>query len=533
MGVSQVKVEFLGDASQLKRATGQAETSLQKFKKAGAAAFGGTALGGLSKGGGYAAAAVALVSVIEKTTKAYYEDVRAQETLALSMRNAGVGTRSQISDTETFIEKLQRQTAIMDDELRPAMAVFIRSTKDVAKSQELLQLATDVSAGTGKDLATVSNALAKAYNGQYTSLNKLIPGISAAKDPMAELRTQFDGMAEAAAEKNPFARMQVAFAELQESLGGAFAPLIEELANLVASDEFKKIMDVLIFITKMQFKPLTLLFKILSPILSLLEPVFKLLEVIFLAIEWGAKKFENWFKVISSNKTVGLVFEALLAPLKFVNDLLDKALKLLGEADATEYGPSTADVVGQELQRREDEQRKKADAKRKAAVTAASQRAKELAQQTAERLKNAAEIIRDGGKAFKDALNLSFGLSENGDFFSVEPFLAQTRKIVQAAKELPAKLKALRKAGATEEVIQNIVAQGPLAGNAIATGFLQQGGVKEYAASLATLNTAGQQATVQGNANYSININKANMTAEEIIRVIQQYEKKTGRQVTF
>ena len=62
---------------------------------------------------------------------------------------------------------------VADDQLRPALARLVRSTKDVGKAQKLATLAMDISAGTGKDYTTVAMALAKANDGQMAALKKL------------------------------------------------------------------------------------------------------------------------------------------------------------------------------------------------------------------------------------------------------------------------------------------------------------------------------------------------------------------------
>jgi hypothetical protein len=51
------------------------------------------------------------------------------------------------------------------------------ATGDVTKSQDALQTAMDVSAATGKDLATVTTAIAKGYTGNTTALTRLGAGL--------------------------------------------------------------------------------------------------------------------------------------------------------------------------------------------------------------------------------------------------------------------------------------------------------------------------------------------------------------------
>ncbi len=55
------------------------------------------------------------------------------------------------------------------------------ATGSVTKSQDLLNLALDISAATGKSVETVSNALGKAYEGNTSSLSRLGIGLSTAE----------------------------------------------------------------------------------------------------------------------------------------------------------------------------------------------------------------------------------------------------------------------------------------------------------------------------------------------------------------
>jgi hypothetical protein len=103
---------------------------------------------------------------------------------------------------------------------------------------ENLKLAMDISAATGKDLTSVSDALAKAYNGQTSALAKLDPSLKGLVKEGASfnelgkiMQETFGGAATAAAEtaEGRFKRMQTAIGEAQESIGAALIPIIEKL----------------------------------------------------------------------------------------------------------------------------------------------------------------------------------------------------------------------------------------------------------------------------------------------------------------
>lgn len=112
------------------------------------------------------------------STQAFLQDNAAAAQLGKTIQNLGLAYDS--VGTQKFIDDLQRATGVLDDNLRPAFSSLLLATKDYAKSQELLGLALDISAGTGKDLQAVSQALSKAYLGNYASLTRLGGGISKA-----------------------------------------------------------------------------------------------------------------------------------------------------------------------------------------------------------------------------------------------------------------------------------------------------------------------------------------------------------------
>jgi hypothetical protein len=112
------------------------------------------------------------------SVKAFAADEKASKSLEIALRNTG--NSFETMNVEGFIAKLQRTTGVLDDELRPAFQTLVTATGDVKTSQDALSLALDISAGTGKDLQTVSMALAKGYSGQTTALSKLGAGIDKA-----------------------------------------------------------------------------------------------------------------------------------------------------------------------------------------------------------------------------------------------------------------------------------------------------------------------------------------------------------------
>jgi hypothetical protein len=117
---------------------------------------------------------------------------------------------------------------------------LITVTGDVALSQNALEIAMDVSAGTGRDLSSVTQALAKAYGGQTTALQRLGVGLDQSvlksKDMdaiTAALSAKFEGQAAAAADTygGQLRRVQAAADEAQETIGYALLNALDDVSQ--------------------------------------------------------------------------------------------------------------------------------------------------------------------------------------------------------------------------------------------------------------------------------------------------------------
>jgi len=203
----------------------------KQFGKLGSSLKG--TLGALGVGVGLAA----LTNGLKESAKAAVSDVKSQALLAQQLKNTVGATDAAIAGSEDFIKTLMLQTNIADDQLRPALATLVRATGDLAGAQSLLGLATDTAAGTGIGLETVSKAIGKAVNGQTGALKKLGIVIKDGEDPVKALTSAFGGMAAAAANNDPFQRINIIMGEMQETIGMALLPTLNEFAAWFASPE--------------------------------------------------------------------------------------------------------------------------------------------------------------------------------------------------------------------------------------------------------------------------------------------------------
>ena len=184
----------------------------------------GPALAGVAA----AAGGMAIAFGIEGIKAAAAEE---KELAKLGTALNNLGFEDQLPAINEFIDRLQYTSAVSESQLRPAFQQLVTTTGDVTKAQDLLQTALDVSAGTGKDLTTVSAALSKGYAGNAGALSRLIPGLSTAAKAsggfaiaMGELNTKFGGQAAAAADtlEGRMKVLSIAFDEAKESFGIGF-----------------------------------------------------------------------------------------------------------------------------------------------------------------------------------------------------------------------------------------------------------------------------------------------------------------------
>ncbi len=152
----------------------------------------------LAKSFGLAFSATALVQFSKASVKAFAEDEKAAVKLTQSVKNLGLGFED--ARIKNFISDLEAAAGVSDDILRPAFQTLISTTGSVARSQELLTLALDISAGSGVDAAEVAKDLSLAYLGQTKGLSKYNTGLTKAELSVAgfsklqaKLNAQYSG----------------------------------------------------------------------------------------------------------------------------------------------------------------------------------------------------------------------------------------------------------------------------------------------------------------------------------------------------
>ena len=287
---------------------------------------------GKKAGLAFAAAGAAAVAYAGKLAidgvKSAIADEAAQAKLANTLRNVTAATDAQIASTEDFILKTSLATGISDDELRPSLDRLTRATKDLDKAQQLQTLALDISAGSGKSLQAVTEALSKAQEGNLAGLSRLGIGIDKAElktlsfdQITAKLAGTFENQASLQADtfQGKLSRLQVAFDEGKETVGGYILTAITPLVETIVQKVIPAIAD---FTNNLGEK--------LRPVIAFLTPITDGLRKAFGQVRDSlASNSEELKPLITLFKAIAEFARDVLAPI--LSKVLGKALEYIGK----------------------------------------------------------------------------------------------------------------------------------------------------------------------------------------------------------
>jgi hypothetical protein len=575
-------VNFIGN-NKLSKTTAAVSADLKKFQRT--ADNVGRGLNRALGAAGLAVGFAALTRVLKQSAKAASEDIKSQALLSNALKNTTGASDVAIKSAESYIRKTQLSAAVLDTELRPALSQAVRATGSLASGQALLDTALDISASGYGNLETVTKALSKAYTGNTTSLKKLIPGIDVTGDYMARLNKTFEGAAETAANNDPYKKISIIFGELQETIGMTLLPAIQEFSDYLSSDEgqsnLQSIANIFGVIGKLITNATSFLIQNANIIIAIVAGLVAL-KVGWFAVTFAVKAYELATK-LAKIQTVALRtaiistgIGALVVAVATLGAMWYAASESANEyADAQDNATNSNQLTFNNINRgfrdpvtgmwdsalkrtlsdsRITKEMKNVIAKfkgkevtidfglnaifvnKKMVWKGISQEVKEVAEKVREALDKEVGRVKSTAEKFRDAIGLAFGTrgEDENSIFNVDFLIGKMKRIAQAAKGFAENLASLRKRGADQSFINEIVAMGPAQGNIVAKSLLQSPGkLSEILGLRGEIYGVGAQAQVQsslaGNATYEININKAVISASDIIREIKILEKKTGR----
>ena len=222
-GIKKAIAQF----KQLETTSEKAQFAIKKAAVPAAAALGGLAI------------------ALGDATRAAMEDQQEQAALALTLQNVTGAGAAQTAQVEKQISAMSRASGVADTEYRKALEALVRGTKDVGIAMNDMNLVMDISTATGMDSASVADALAKAYQGNFKALRSLSPEMSTMIKEGASLNEVMDvlggtfGGATATSAETAAGKMKIlknSIGETKESIGAALLPVLE--AVLPVLNEF-------------------------------------------------------------------------------------------------------------------------------------------------------------------------------------------------------------------------------------------------------------------------------------------------------
>jgi hypothetical protein len=463
-----------------------------------------------------------------KAAGAAAEAQKEDKLLADQLRRTTGATEAAIKQTMNFVDALELESTISGGELSSNLALLTRSTQDVTKAQELLKIATDVSVGSGKDLSSVSEALRKAYGGEFAALEKLgiqIPeNVKKTKDyeaVQALLNKQFGGAAADAADtfQGQLAKLQISFGKIVEEIGVLVLPYLQRFVTYV-NDHIMPALKVFIEALKGgngvagsfeiavasmgDFAPAAI-----KAMRAATEAVFEFIKAIALSYA-GIQTLIGAAQALASRGKAGLpAFASALAAAggavitdKLKNDTLNYFDGLLGRLDV--LGPKAAAIknkinpVADALDRLEGKLRPKVeglddDPPAGKGLDKIAEKAKKLAEKTkeaasalekemAEALKGAEENLATAQEAFdsfagsvgeviRETLNFADAFKASAEEGG-SSFFTELQKQADKAKEFGILTEKLLAAGISKQALDQVLSAGVESGTEIAKQLL-------------------------------------------------------------
>jgi hypothetical protein len=332
-GTRALTLKLLADVDNFTKGLDKADKDVATF---------GDKVGDFGKKAGlaFAAAGAAAVAYAGKLAidgvKSAIADAAAQEKLALTLKNVTGATDAQIAATEDYITKTSLAFGVTDDDLRPSLERLSRATGDLEKAQKLQTVAIDVAAGSGKSLEAVTNAMAKAAEGNTAALSKLGIGLTSAQlktmsmdQITAKLADTFENQASTKADtfQGKLNRLTIAFDEGKETVGTYILDAITPMVTLIVKNVIPAIQD----FTSNLGEKLAPVMKVIQPIINGLRSAFGAVKDSLAANNDELRPFYSLLKNITDfvvtyvapaiGETLGFAFKALG---KIISTIIDQ-----------------------------------------------------------------------------------------------------------------------------------------------------------------------------------------------------------------
>jgi hypothetical protein len=392
MGRKEVAVDFITRLKDkgfkdLDKSTKKSIKTLQKF---------GRTLG-------VALSAAAVVAFVKESSKQFAELEKNTKRLESELNQLGLAFATSLATD--FTRNLALASGVSQDKLIPSLQKLIQTTYTLTDAQKLLGLAVEISNRKGLELEQVSNALSRAFVGDFNALVKLRIGFEKAElegknfeDVLVALQGEF-GVKQADTYATKLDRLKVAFEEAQVAAGEGFVKGLEK-SGLSIEDTQEKI-------------------------INLGESFGTGLGKAIGFIDKVASKFND----LAKSPAVLAIF-----------DFLDRLAGIdYGDAGRAADAKLKADLAAGELQRKALQDQAKLTQLAKIEVELAKQRAAEIARLKRDELKRAAEKKRSAElERLRNAISFKF------DIDAINLQAALRRQLSQTDRDRVLQLSALK-----------------------------------------------------------------------------------------
>lgn len=189
--------------------------------------------------------AVALTAFVKKSAQQFAELEKNTRRLESELGQLGLAFASSLATD--FTRSLALSSGVSQDKLIPALQKLVQTTYTLTDAQKLLTLSTEISKRKGLELEQVSNALSRAFVGDYKALVKLRIGFETAElegknfqEILSQLQTEF-GSKQADTFADKINKLSVAFEETQVAIGKGFVEGLEKSGLSIEDTQEKMI----------------------------------------------------------------------------------------------------------------------------------------------------------------------------------------------------------------------------------------------------------------------------------------------------
>ncbi len=227
----EIKVDIVGNSKPFTNALEQATSGITGFKGRMEALGGGSLGKGLAIGAGIqgfnllTTAIQSVGSQLDVMHQAFLDDEASQQRLGIAVQDNVTNYKDATKAAEDFTQA-QIKLGFADNDTRDSIAQLVGQTHDMAETLKLVGLAQDLARAKNIDLATATDVVTKAYNGQARGLASLGVDVQGAKGGTELLARAFANVKGAAVDYATTAsgRVSVANAKMDqtmEKVGGA------------------------------------------------------------------------------------------------------------------------------------------------------------------------------------------------------------------------------------------------------------------------------------------------------------------------